>query len=77
MKPNILSLCVGCWATASILVLSMSADSKDYTIVTFEKIQLSDEFHGEGAGVGDFNNDGHKDVVIGSQIGRASCRERV
>jgi hypothetical protein len=49
------------------MVYSANAESKDYTIVTFEKIQLSDQFHSEGAGVGDFNKDGHKDVVVGSQ----------
>ena len=67
MKPKLLSLCIGCWAVASVMVYSANAESKDYTIVTFEKIQLSDQFHSEGAGVGDFNKDGHKDVVVGSQ----------
>ena len=66
MKPKILSY-ARCWTIASAMICSASVESKDYTIVTFEKIQLSDQFHGEGAGAGDFNKDGHKDVVIGSQ----------
>lgn len=32
---------------------------------SFEKLQLSDEFYAEGTAVGDFNRDGHVDVVGG------------
>lgn len=32
---------------------------------TFEKIQLSETFYAEGAGIGDINQDGHADVVAG------------
>lgn len=44
-----------------------TSNAKDYTIVKFDKLQLSNQFHAEGAGVGDFNHDGKPDVVIGSQ----------
>ena len=33
--------------------------------VTFEKIPLTDIFHAEGSGIGDFNRDGHGDAVYG------------
>jgi hypothetical protein len=36
--------------------------------VIFERIQLSDQFHSEGGAVGDFNQDGHVDVVVGPWI---------
>lgn len=32
---------------------------------SFEKVQLSSTFYGEGAGIGDLNRDGHPDVVAG------------
>lgn len=35
------------------------------SLPSFEKIQLSNEFYGEGAGLGDLNNDGNNDVVCG------------
>ena len=43
------------------------SDSTVYNRVFFEKITLSNKFYSEGAGVGDFNRDGYKDVVIGAQ----------
>lgn len=36
------------------------------TAVTFEKIQLLDDYITEGASIGDINGDGHLDVVAGS-----------
>ena len=36
-----------------------------YTLHSFQKIQLSDEFFGEGANFGDFNRDGVMDIVSG------------
>lgn len=38
------------------------------TAVEFEKIPLTDKFYAEGAACGDFNRDGHTDVVYGSHI---------
>jgi hypothetical protein len=39
--------------------------AQDYTLHTFKKIQLSDQFWSEGANIGDFNRDGKMDVVSG------------
>jgi hypothetical protein len=44
------------------LVSTMAAD---YQLRTFSKQQLSNEFHSEGAGFGDFNKDGVNDIVSG------------
>ncbi len=33
--------------------------------LTFEKIQLTDRFHAEGAGIGDIDRDGHADAIYG------------
>lgn len=41
------------------------AGAQDYTVHTFKKIQLSDQFWSEGANFGDFNRDGKGDVVSG------------
>ncbi len=48
--------CLGTLATAL---------AKDGTLHTFIKTQLSDQFWGEGAHLGDFNRDGKGDVVSG------------
>src|SRR5258705_13201376 len=51
---------------AFILSLGItSVSAADYTLHTFKKIQLSDQFWGEGANFGDFNHDGKMDVVSG------------
>src|SRR5690554_2078187 len=50
-------LCVGVWAC------NVNAQTK--TVHRFEKIQLSETFYGEGAGIGDINNDGYPDVIAG------------
>lgn len=39
--------------------------SQEYALDTFQKKQLTDKFYSEGASFGDFNHDGHKDVVSG------------
>jgi hypothetical protein len=43
----------------------VSASAGDYLVHSFEKKQLSDEFWAEGANFGDFNGDGHNDIVAG------------
>src|SRR5881628_3581006 len=50
--------------SAFLLAASASA-AEDYTLHTFKKIQLSDEFWSEGANFGDFNHDGKMDIVSG------------
>jgi len=39
--------------------------AEDYTVHTFKKLQLSDQFWSEGASFGDFNKDGINDIVSG------------
>src|SRR5690606_6479119 len=50
-------LCVGAWSC------DVNAQSK--TVHRFERIQLSETFYAEGAGIGDINNDGQPDVIAG------------
>lgn len=48
-----------------VILMGAHAHAADYVLRSFEKIQLSDKFHAEGAGIGDFDQDGNMDVVIG------------
>ncbi|MBO4714477.1 MAG: VCBS repeat-containing protein, partial [Verrucomicrobia bacterium] len=66
MKLKLFALMLSAAAAVS-LTAGYANEAPAYTKVTFEKIKLSDQFHAEGAGMGDFNKDGHKDLVIGSQ----------
>src|SRR5688572_3587217 len=43
----------------------LTAAAEDYTLHSFKKVQLSDEFWSEGAHFGDFNKDGKMDIVSG------------
>jgi hypothetical protein len=52
-------------ATALLICTAGLASAADYKLHTFKKIQLSDQFWGEGANFGDFNHDGKMDVVSG------------
>lgn len=52
------------FATA-LLGSTLLVSAKDYTLQTFKKIQLTDQFYCEGASFGDFNKDGVMDVVAG------------
>jgi hypothetical protein len=53
-------------ALAGVLSVSLlSTFAADYTVHTWKKIQLSDQFWSEGAAIGDFNKDGKMDVVSG------------
>jgi hypothetical protein len=53
------------YALAGVLGVSLSSFAADFTVHSWKKIQLSDQFWGEGANVGDFNKDGKMDVVSG------------
>ncbi len=56
------------WRTAIGLTLSaapLSAGADAPRSVAFEKHQLSQTFYSEGAHFGDFNHDGHPDIVSG------------
>jgi hypothetical protein len=48
-----------------LLPSCLSADSDEYVIHTFEKIDLSSTFYAEGGGIGDLNGNGHADVMCG------------
>ena len=52
-------------AAALLICTAGIASAADYKLHTFKKIQLSDQFWGEGANFGDFNHDGKMDVVSG------------
>ncbi len=51
-----------------VLLLSLTATAEDYKLHTFTKHKKTATFHGEGASYGDFNKDGHMDVVSGPYI---------
>ncbi len=54
------------WGVALALSVPVgSAFSAEHKIHSFQRIQASDQFWGEGAHVGDFNRDGKMDVVSG------------
>lgn len=48
-----------------VVVMVSSSLAADYTVHTFKKLKLSDQFWSEGANYGDFNKDGKMDVVSG------------
>ena len=50
---------------AALWLGALAASAEDHLIHTFKKIQLSDQFWGEGANFGDFNHDGVNDIVSG------------
>ena len=50
---------------AAIVSVAACASAQDYTLHTFKKQQLSDQFWSEGANFGDFNKDGKGDIVSG------------
>jgi FG-GAP-like repeat/FG-GAP repeat len=52
-------------ATAVLLSTACVLSAADYRVHTFKKIQLSNQFWGEGANFGDFNHDGKMDIVSG------------
>ncbi len=47
------------------LLTGSGLTAADYTLHTFKKIQLSDQFWSEGATFGDLNRDGHPDIISG------------
>jgi hypothetical protein len=49
--------------TSAGVASAWAAETRD--LVTFRKQVLTQEFWAEGAGVGDFNKDGHQDIVSG------------
>jgi hypothetical protein len=50
---------------AAFAFAALTAGAQDYTLHTFKKIQLNDQFWSEGANFGDFNKDGKGDIVSG------------
>ena len=51
-------------AAAWVFTASISL-AADYTLHSFSKLQLTDQYWSEGATFGDLNRDGHKDIVSG------------
>src|SRR5215212_5001405 len=51
--------------TALLLSSACLLGAADYQIHTWKKLQLNNQFWGEGANFGDFNHDGKMDVVSG------------
>jgi len=52
-------------AFAGLALTLASATAADFTLHTFQRIQLNDQFWCEGASFGDFNRDGVNDIVSG------------
>ena len=52
-------------AIAGLCAVATFTHAADYTLHSFKKIQLTDQFWSEGANFGDFNHDGTMDVVSG------------
>src|SRR6185503_17269539 len=50
---------------AFVSLSSFPAGAAEFTVHTWKKLQLSDQFWSEGANSGDFNHDGKPDVVSG------------
>ena len=53
------------WRALAIWSLAVAVCHAEQAVPAFQKLQLSDQFHGEGAYYADFNRDGHPDVVSG------------
>src|SRR3954451_9559179 len=67
VRLSLFSACVALTACQSEKVSreSKSSQTEGYTIHTFKKIQLTENFWSEGANYGDFNHDGKMDIVSG------------
>ena len=50
---------------AGLVSTAVVARAADYTVHSFKRVQLTDQFWSEGADCGDFNHDGKKDVASG------------
>ena len=63
MKPRFsLNVGLSCMAFACCV---MSAVRTDAETIRFRKVRLDDKFRSEGVAVGDFNNDGSRDIAAG------------
>jgi hypothetical protein len=62
MSTKIFALLAGC-AAALLPAMVIAADKAE---ITFKRTQLDTKFRSEGVAVGDFNNDGKKDIAAGS-----------
>ena len=70
MSRPAISIIRSWWTILLILgVVSMAAPARsvadNYVLHEFRKVRLTKEYYAEGAGAGDFNHDGHMDVVCG------------
>src|SRR3989442_1208675 len=53
------------YALVGLFSTALISSAADYTLHTFKRTQLSQQFWSEGANFGDFNHDGQMDVVSG------------
>lgn len=58
MKRGMAILAGMLWASAVV------GAEAGFVLHSFERIQMTDAYYAEGAGYGDFNRDGAKDVVM-------------
>ena len=53
------------WPLMGLVLCALATGAAEHSVHSFKTIQLSDEFWGEGANIGDFNRDGKMDIVSG------------
>ncbi len=56
------------WLATGLIAAVLHTAALQAGQIEFERIQLSDQFYGEGGTYGDFDGDGHGDVAIGPWI---------
>jgi hypothetical protein len=68
VKPNPTCATRSLWCVVLFAWLTwtlQSVRSEEFAIHEFKRVQLTDVYYSEGAGAGEFNRDGHPDVVCG------------
>ena len=63
VSVSVVSLLLG--STVLLLAHTNGFAEEEYTHHTFRRVTLSETFYSEGASFGDFNRDGHQDIVSG------------
>jgi hypothetical protein len=55
---------LACWCLI-VVPLIQPLQAQEYTLHTFEKLQLTDKFWTEAPAIADLNRDGHNDIIAG------------